>query len=219
MLADYPELREAVVDAAVRNIPRGFLEEVQRRAEQAYQDTFQQVNLDPSVLGEQKIHKLRQDRAFRMEFDLAQAAMSHKLPHTAKPVAQNDWSFCLVSAGEFALTQSYVSHVGALPQSAKFREDLAAAAVFPRLPLDAPAEVFELKNHYGLLAHNPVGAAFTEDKQKLGTIQLCIPHPDMKAWAAQVSLTELLSFYPAPAVRRSAAEPTWRKKTGQSEAG
>jgi hypothetical protein len=65
-----------------------------------------------------------------------------------------------------------------------------------------------------LFAHNPVGRAFTEDHQRLGSLMFCVPSKDMRSWVAEISVLELLSFYPAKkSVKKSGREPTWKRRT------
>lgn len=151
---------------------------------------------------------------------MAMAAKAAGLPYTAKELAENDWHYTYVVAGKFGFTQSYVTAMGALPQPAKFRSDLASAASVPRLALDAPPEVFLPRRLYGLFAHNPIGRSFTEDHQKLGSLQLCIPFKKMDGWALEIGVLELLSRYPA-ATKAGVAErgPNWKKVPAKKEEG
>lgn len=212
MATDAERLRKYLVEQAVINIPRGFLGELQRRTPAAYQDQFQQVDHDPTTVQEQRLARLIQDRFFRMEWELSQAAKAQGMPATSKPLPENSWQHTYVSAGAFGLTQSYVTAMGVLPQAAKFRDDLAKAARVPRLPIDDPKEIYELKEFYGLFAHNPIGRMFTERDQKLGSLQLCIPYHDMKGWALEISVIELLAHYPAEAKKvEPKRAPTWKR--------
>ena len=197
----------------VDNISRGFLEEFQKRAPGAYLDRFQLVRHEPTTLQEQRLPKLIADRVFRMDWELAQAAETFGLPATSKPLPENSWYYTYVIAGDIGLTQSYVPAIGALPKPAKFRNDLAMAAGVPRLPIDDPAEIYQVKHFYALLAHNPVGKRFTEEDQKLGSLQLCIPCKDMNSWAFAMSVAELLSYYPAAAKKPEPTRaPTWKRE-------
>ena len=140
---------------------------------------FADVKADPATLSEHRLPKLIQDRVFRMEWELAEAAKAHGLPYTAKPLPENKWAYTYVICGSFGLTQAYVQTAGSVPIPAKYREDLAKAAGIPRLPIDDPAEIYQSKEFYALLAHNPVGKLFAEEDQRLGTLQLCVPCKDM----------------------------------------
>src|SRR3546814_7176388 len=101
----------------------------------------------------------------------------------------SDWSSDVCSSDLF--TQSYVQRMGELPQSAKFREELAEAARCPRLPLDDPAEIYRLREFYGLFASNPVGRRFVESDQQLGALCFCVPYNDMRGWAAEIPVPEI----------------------------
>ena len=222
MATDQELLRDHLLGRIIANVPRGYLQEVERRTQAAYRSKFADVKDDPTTLGEHRPWKLVHDRMFRMDWELAEAAKAHGLRYTTKPLPENKWAYTYVVAGTFGLTQAYVQTVGALPIPAKYREDLAKAAGIPRLPLDDPKEIYEPKEFYGLLAHNPVGRLFTADDQKLGTLQFCIPSKDMNAWAFEMSVPELLSNYPSeiekPETERG---PTWkrdpRRGTGTKE--
>lgn len=214
------ELKAHIKQQAIASFPSGFLESYLKRAQAAYLDTFEQVRHDKSILPEQQIHKLRQDRCFRMDYELAACAESFKLPVTSKTLAENDWQYTYAIAGQFGVTQSYVQRMGEMPNPAKFRETLADNARIPRLPLDDDPEIFLPRQFYGLLAHNPIGRKFTESEQKLGSIQLCVPCVGMKAWALEVPLLELISLYPAETKAPIATpSPTWKKTERKKESG
>jgi len=196
MATDEEYLRKHLIGQVVDNVPRGCLEEFERRAQKAYVERFAEVRHDPATLDEHRLHKLIQDRMFRMDWELAETAKAQGLRYTAKPLPENTWAYTYVIAGSFGLTQAYVQTIGALPIPAKYRDDLAKASGIPRLPLDDPREIYQPKKFYALLAHNPVGRHFAEEDQKLGTLQLCIPCRDMNSWAFAMSVPELLSYYP-----------------------
>jgi hypothetical protein len=205
--------RKAHIKAkAVDAIPKSFLLDMMRRAELAYPSTFADVLHDNTTLPEHKLAKLRQIRCFRMEYEMAQAAKASGLSFTAKSLPENDWNYTYVVTGSFGLTQAYVQQMGLLPNPAKYRENLANAARIPRLALDDDAAIYESRNFYGLIAHNPIGQIFEESKQKLGSMQLCVPFEGMKGWALEIPLPELLSLYPIVTKEPIATpEPTWKK--------
>jgi hypothetical protein len=213
MAADEEALRDRVIRAAIGNVPRAFLEELHSRAQRAYPDVFAAVAADPTCLPEQQIDKLLQDRHFRMEWELLEAAKAHGLVSTARQITENKRKHAFVSAGTFALTQAYVQAMGDLPQPAKYRDSLAAAARCPRLPLDDPSEIYRMRDFYALLANNPVGRRFTEEDQQLGTLSFCVPYRDMKGWAVEMTVLELLAAYPTKMkpVRKDRA-PTWKSQ-------
>ena len=210
---DSAKIREVVTKAAVANIPRGFLEEVNETFPLAYRDIFEQIRQDGTTLQQKRPWRLYQDRHFRLEWELSQAATRHGLDVTSNPLPENGYKYTYVAAGQFGLTQQYIQHVGALPKPAKYREELAKAALAPRLPLDDPEEIYTTKEFYGLIAHTPIGRTFTHDKQKLGYIGLCVPYPNMDGWAFQLSIPELLAYYPAKAAskKRASSGPRWKR--------
>lgn len=196
MATDDEKFRQHVIEQAVAKIPRGFLEEMNSRLPRAYAEVFSDTKLDPTTLADQKLSRLIQMRCFRIDWELHQAALAHGLAVTTKPLPENSWCYAYVAADSFGLTQSYVSKMGSLPQPAKFRENLASAANRPRLAFDDPEEIYTFKEFYALLAHNPVGRHFDEESQKFGALQFCVPYNDMKGWALEIGVAELLSYYP-----------------------
>ena len=219
-MEDIDALKRQIRLAAVNSIPKAFLEEIIKRTRLAYDDCFTSVSTDSLTLSEQKPAKLKDDRFYRMERELNQTARKHGLSVTAKALPENTHHFVYAVSGVFGLTQSYVQTIGEMPNPAKFRENLASAAAIPMLPLEEPAEIFAPRQFYGLIAHNPRGKSFDRDMQKLGSIQLCVPFTEMKGWADQISLNELLALYPADAVKEKVAGrgPMWKSvpKTGES---
>jgi hypothetical protein len=147
-----------------------------------------------------------------MDWELYESANRHGLIATANLLPENQWYHAYVVSGSFGITQSYVQAVGELPHPAKFRERLAEAAACPRLPFDEVKEIFEVKEFYALFAHNPVGRMFSEEHQRLGALSLCIPSKDMRSWVAELSVPELLAYYPAKvAVKKVGRGPTWKR--------
>ncbi|WVX49395.1 hypothetical protein ROLI_024890 [Roseobacter fucihabitans] len=197
-----------------------MLEDLMKRCERAYLETFAEVSHSKTTLLEQRIHMLRQARCFRMDYELAKSAEKFGIPYTAKPLAENDWQYTYVTAGDFGVTQSYVQKMGCLPNPAKFRDTLAKTSNIPQLPLEDDAEIFKPRNFYGLFAHNPVGAIFEEEKQKLGSIQLCVPYGCMRKFALEVSIAELLAEYPSVATPSIAIPaPTWKRDPKRKDTG
>lgn len=218
MATDEERVREHILKRVVDGVPRAYLEDFQRRAPAAYRDEFENARHDTTTVPEQRLSRLILNRVFRLDWELAEAAKAHSLPATSKPLPENAWNYTYVIAGGFGLTQSYVPAIGSLPKPAKFREDLAKAAGVPRLPLD---DLYQVKEFYGLLAHNPVGKNFAEGDQQLGSLQFCIPCRDMNSWVFAMSVPELLSHYPAAVKKTSKGRaPTWKRfpETGADEA-
>ena len=219
-MEDIDKLKQHIKDQAVKSFSKGLLQELLQRTERAYLDTYAEVAHSKTTLPEQRIHKLRQERCFRMDYELAKSAEKFDIPHTAKPLAENDWQYTYVTTGDFGVTQSYVQKMGCLPNPAKFRDVLASTANIPQLPLEDDAEIFKPRKFYGLFAHNPIGQTFDEDKQMLGSIQLCVPYGCMKKYALEVSIAELLAEYPADAKPGVAIPtPTWKRDTKRKDTG
>lgn len=216
MATDEALLREHILNQATASIPKGFLVEVQDRIRRAYSEEFATVKHNPTTLSEQQLFKLKQDRCFRIDWEIHQAAIAHGLNVTAKELPNNSWHHTYVTSGAFGLTQSYVPRIGDLPQPAKFREALAEAANCPRLPIDDSAEIYELKEFYALFAHTPVGQRFGEAEQKLGTLMFCVPDRAMKDWVLSKSVPELIALYPADEniKKKGRMVPTWRRDKG-----
>jgi hypothetical protein len=220
MATDYVRVRGHILEQAVANVPRSFVEEYAERARRAYAEAYAEVAAHPGTLEHQRIFKLNQDRCFRMDWELYTCAKAHGLIATANLLPENQWYHAYAVSGCFGLTQSYVQAVGDLPTPAKFRERLAEASRCPRLPFDDPEEIFAVKEFYALFAHNPVGRTFTEENQRLGSLMFCVPSKDMRSWAADISVPELLSLYPATKVARKAGRsPTWKPIEKKRETG
>lgn len=213
MATDEVQIRQHILAQATASIPRAFLVEVQERVRRAYNEEFAKVAHNGTTLPEQQIFKLNQDRCFRIDWELHEAAKAHGLSVTAKELPSNKWHHTYVSSGDFGLTQSYVPRVGDLPQPAKFREALAEAANCPRLPIDDSAEIYSVKDFYALFAHTPVGRRFREEEQKLGTLMFCVPDRTMKAWALSVGIPEVIALYPLDdkGKKEDRTVPTWRR--------
>lgn len=219
-MEDIDKLKAHIKAQAVKSFPKEMLEDFLKRCQRAYPETFAEVAHSKTTLQEQRIHMLRQARCFRMDFELAKSAEQFGIPFTAKPLAENDWQYTYVTSGDFGVTQSYVQKMGCLPNPAKFRDNLAKASDIPQLPLEDNAEVFKPRKFYGLFAHNPVGATFDEEKQKLGSVQLCVPYGCMKKYALEVSIAELLAEYPSVAKPNIAIPtPTWKKGPKRKDTG
>lgn len=212
MPTDEQRLRDHVIAQAGENIPLAFLEELLERIRRAYNEEFAEVQHKLTTLPEQRIFKLNQDRCFRIDWELHQAAKAHGLAATAKPLPFNKWHHTYVSSGTFGLTQSYVQQMGELPQPARFRDNLAEAAKCPRLPIDDPEEIYKTKSFYALFAHNPIGRSFSEEDQRLGSLMFCVPDRSMRSWAVEISVPELIASYPSEKKKISPTiAPTWKQ--------
>lgn len=91
MATDQEALRQHVLERIIENVPRDYLAEFARRAQVAYVDKFSEVRHDPATLDEHRLHKLLQDRMFRMDWELAETAKAHALHYTTKLLPENTW--------------------------------------------------------------------------------------------------------------------------------
>ncbi|HQV03455.1 MULTISPECIES: hypothetical protein [unclassified Novosphingobium] len=215
----YERLRATAITMIVRDTPAQFWIDLRELSKITYADVFADVATDRNVLPDQKIDDLLQRRHFRMEKLLIDLAAKYGMSHSMSLIVQNNRRHAYVFKDEVAMTQSYVQAIGSMPQPAKFRERLANAMDLPRLDLgDEPDGAFIMPNVYGVIAHNPVGRRFNADEQKLGTIQLCVPARDFKAWAVELSITEILAAYPE-APKKSAPKRSLRWKKPKDDEG
>ncbi|MGF1611978.1 MAG: hypothetical protein ACFCUQ_21450, partial [Kiloniellales bacterium] len=179
-----------------------------------FQDSLS-VNSDPTVVNEQRLDKLYQDRHFRMEQLLLALAADHGLDGSPRLLEDNNRHYVYVASGAVGMTQSYVPAIGAMPKPAKFRERLAAMGQIGRSPRldfgDEPSGLLKVKEFYGLVAHNPAGKHFAEDQQRLGLIQFCVPFDDFSEWALELTIEEILAGYDllAPSEKGDRSLP-WR---------
>lgn len=218
----HQRLKATALSVVVRDVPAGFWSEALTRGRLAYMDAYHQIAADTRILPEQRKDMLYQLRHFRMEHLLITLAEEYGLAKSPTVLAENGRTFAYVTTGDVGMTQAYVSEIGAMPQPARFRERFARKMDLPRLDLgDEPAEVMVGKSFYGLLAHNPVGRRFDENDQKLGMMQFCLPANDCKAWATELTITEIVQAYEAakPADKPDRSLP-WkivpRKEEGQA---
>lgn len=213
MASDEARFREYLIARAVHSIPRPFVVEVHDRFVRAYPEEFAEAAHRAARIDEQRIFNLAQDRCFRMDWELFEAAKAHGLVATAKGLVANKWHHTYVVAGAFGLTQSYVQRPGDLPPPARFRDALAEAAKCPRLPLDDPEEIYRAQDFYALFVHNPIGRSFSEEHQKLGSLMLSVPNRDMRGWALEISVPELISYYPVEKKDSGAGRgPAWKPR-------
>jgi hypothetical protein len=217
----YERLRAAAIAKIVRDIPAQFWVDLRELSKIIYADVFADVAADRNVLPDQKIDDLLQRRHFRMEKLLIDLATKYGLSRSMSIIVQNNRRHAYIFKDEVAMTQSYVQTIGSMPQPAKYRERLASAMDLPRLDLgDEPDGAFIMPSIYGVIAHNPIGRRFKADEQRLGTIQLCIPARDFKAWATELSITEILAAYPeAPKKSASKRSLPWKKPKGDEGTG
>lgn len=217
----YERLRATATRMVVSAIPSQFWTDLRALAVIVYADAFADVAADKNVLPDQKIDDLLQRRHFRMEKLLIDLADRHGLSRSMSLIVQNNRRHAYVFKDGVAMTQSYVQAIGEMPQPAKFRERLANSMALPRLDLgDEPDGAFMTPTLYGLVAHNPVGRRFDRDEQKLGMIQFCLPAIDCKAWAAELTIAELLDAYPvAPKKDVQKRSLPWKKPDSDKGTG
>ena len=175
--------------------PEKFWRRLQIGVRHGYADTFKSVESDKNLLDEQRLGKLLQERYFRMEYLIKQVAEKTGVLCSAEAVEANGSSFAYVASKNAGLTQSYVQKINGKPSAAKFREQLAAQQS-ARLPFSKDTEIiFEQKQLYGVIAHNPEGKSFSVTDQALGFLQICIPDSEFKSWLAKISVPEILDMY------------------------
>ncbi len=185
-----------VVEAAIiKDIPEPFWATIHRRCSSGYHDTYKEIEASATTLDPHRLPRLKQDRMFRTEWDLSEACKECGVHFSATEIVQNGWHYGAATSGAFVLTQSYVPNWSEMPQPARFREDLAERQKQPTLGLMGNELDFSGFRFYGLLIHNPLGKNFTEDQQKLASMQLCIPDPKMEEWVYHKSVLELASLY------------------------
>jgi hypothetical protein len=206
--------RATILGTIVRDIPKGFWEDLAARTRQGYLDVFHQTKNDPNILAEQRLDSLYQARHFRMEHVLKTASDAHGLASSATLIATNNRRYVYASMGSVGLTQAYVQTIGEMPKAARFRErhsELNRVVSEGMLDLGIePAELLASKDFYGLIAHNPAGKRFTENEQALGMIQLCVPVVGCGAWAAELPIQEIIAAYAAAPAEITERGPTWK---------
>jgi hypothetical protein len=219
----YQQVRSSALAIIVQDTPADFWTDLRARSQIIYADTFEEVKADAKVHPDQKLDDLLQRRHFRMEKLLVDLADEHGLSSSMNVIIQNSRRHAYVFKGGVSMTQSYVQEIGALPQPARFRERLANTVGLPRLDLgDEPPGAFELRELYGLVAHNPIGRRFKPEEQRLGSVQFCLPASDCKAWAVELTVAEILEAFPAvPRKIEPRRSPTWKRnddeETGTDE--
>jgi len=212
MATDEELMRAHITRQVVSQIPKGFLEEFYQRTERAYLDEFAEMKHKTARIESQKRFNLIDERWYRIDHELFEVAERFGMTVIAHPLPENTWRYVYASCGKFGFTQSYVRKTGDLPKPARFRERLASAARMPMLPLTEAKDVYEVKDFYAIFTHNPIGDKFSEDHQKLGSLMFSVPHQDMKGWAINISVPELITAYPA--TRKDDGKergPTWKR--------
>lgn len=178
-----------------QDFPDDFWRLLQSGVRSVYADTFKSVEADKNLLDGQRQGKLLQERYFRMEYLINQVAGKAGVMCSPEAVEANGSLFAYVASERVGLTQSYVHKIGCKPSRARFREQLASQQT-ERLPFsDTTTLIFEQKQSYGVIAHNPVGKYFGEKDQALGFLQVCIPDNRFKRWVAQITVPEILAVY------------------------
>ena len=212
---DAERLKATIVSTFIRDTPKQFWIDLRAAARQAYPECYFRVHTDPNMVHQQRIDCLRQIRHYRMEALISALADRHGMVQSSTMLAENGQHYVYVTGGDVGLTQSYVPAIGDLPKPARYFERLASMNRIPRLDLgDEPPEVLIGKSFYGLIAHNPVGRRFTEDDQKLGMLQLCVPRGDAKSWAIELAIEDLTAAYPvAKPSRVMKPSPIWKDRS------
>lgn len=189
------KLKRKITTAIIQSYPAGFWRELYDRIAGMYADMYEQIKHDGTVLDSQKICKLQQDRPFKIDWVMAEVAKRHGISCSTEAVPNNGWNHAYAVSGNLGITQSYVPTFNDFPQHAKFREALSKASKFPQLEFEDQEAFNKEYEFYGLIAHTPIARRFDEQSCKLGSAQLCIPHPGMNEWALTVGLLELESLY------------------------
>ena len=211
-------MRAIILSTVVRDVPRGFWSDLREGARRTYGDVFQQVLSEPLLVENQRIDLLYQLRHCRMEHLLLSLAARHEIACSPNLLVENSRYYVYASRGSVGMTQSYVPGIGAMPKPAKYLRRHAELNAITRSPqlgmLDDAPELFLGKDFFGLIAHNPVGKRFAEADQRLGMVQFCIPVQDHSAWAAELTVQELLDAYDsaAPEAKPDRALP-WKDRT------
>lgn len=216
-------LRNIILSTIVRDFPLKFWEDARMRGRQTYLDVFSQVRHDRNLVEEQRLDKLYQDRYFHMERLLAVLANEHGLAQTSTLLAENNRHYVYATKGSIGLTQAYVPTIGGMPKPARYRERLAALNDIPKSPRfdfgDEPPEVLLGKDFYGLLVHNPAGKRFTEQDQRLGMMQFCVPVNDCSEWAVELAIEEITAAYAIESATETVDRRLPWKKRGEEEEG
>ena len=213
-------VRGTIISTIIRDIPGKFWEDARAGTRRVYADSFEQIRADPNVVKEQRIDKLYQDRHFYMESLLQKLAHVHGLECSSTILIENGRSYVYATKGAVGLTQAYVPSIGTMPKPARFRERHAALNSIPKAPRlelgDEPREVMLGKDCYGVLVHNPAGKRFSDQDQRLGMIQFCVPYCDCSGWAIELSIEEILYAYDAVAlVKKKDRRLPWKKDAKQ----
>jgi hypothetical protein len=211
---DAERLRATIISTFVRDTPKQFWVDLRGAARQAYPESYFKVQTDPNLVPQQRIDCLRQIRHYRMEALVSSLAERHGMKQSPTMLAENGQHYIYVTGGDVGMTQSYVRMIGELPKPSRYFERLASMNRIPRLDLgDEPKEVLIGKSFYGLIAHNPIGRQFNEDEQKLGMIQLCVPHRDAKSYALELAIEDLTAAYTDEKPDRAAKpSPVWKDR-------
>lgn len=209
--------REIAIATCVASLPKAFWENASRLFAQMYGEAFQSVANNNGIAREQRMAMLYQERHFRAERQLQKLAESVGVAVSFSVISRNSSAYCYVAAGDLGITQAYVQCLGAFPKPAAYRNALSAKNIIPRLDLgDEPKDMLAPKPRYALLAHNPAGMKFSEDDQRIGSLQVCIPSEDFASWGAELLLPEIVAAYPAEE-RRGGAVPSWKSKKDKGE--
>ncbi len=217
------EYKEFVLTVLTEDTPLTLWQRLGEKSRFTYGESFSGVAGDVSLLDEQRMQKLFQERYFKMEHALITTAKESGVRASAKLIGINLCYYAYAARGRIGFTQSYVQISGEMPSPAAFRKQLAEMAAFERdsrLDLgDEPSELLLPKKIRGIILHSPVGRNFTENDQALGAIGLFVPYRDYSGWAVELSFNEIISAYKPVEMRDDRAAPVRKKieKTGTEE--
>lgn len=210
--------RDTAIATCVASFPKSFWEGAGRIFAQMYGEAFQSIRNNNGIAREQRMAALQQERYFRAERQLQVLAESVGIAASFTAIANNASTYCYIAGGDLGMTQAYVPCIGSFPKRAVFRNALSAANIIPRFDLgDEPEDMLSPKPKYALLAHNPVGGEFSEESQRLGLLQVCVPSSDFTYWGAQIMIPEIVAAYPLPK-RSGGALPIWKSRKEKGEA-
>ena len=184
---------------------------------------FHETRNNPRVNESQRLSVIWQYRHFAMEWLLKHEAEQNGVPASANMIPRNKCYFSLAGGGPIGVVQSYVRKPGSMPRPARFRSQLASINAFEReptldlieeeRPLNTPSEVT------GVILSSPVGPAFSEEHQALGTLGLYVPYRDFSGWAVSLTFAEILASYEKPVTQVDNVVPIIRRirKTGDAK--
>ncbi|MEO1041069.1 MAG: hypothetical protein AAFX52_02150 [Pseudomonadota bacterium] len=195
----------------ILTLPEAFWSEVASRIRAVYDDSFAELDADPSVSVPQKGDALLQRRFFRCENILNEVGQRFGVSSTFEPLAQNNRHIAYVSNEKVGVTQAYVppdagrcAERGYRTRKAKVNKmwESVVQSLF-----EEENKVREPKALYGIIAHSPFGRAFEAPHQRLGSIELVVPRENMES-VESFSFEEISAEYRHRAEEQAQRQPT-----------